>query len=139
MLDLWFTDLLWWIAFGVVTWVSLESATKLKVYHVILPFNFPCKLGSIRAITLFPFVFYAKRAGDDPCIRAHEMVHVQQVRRMGVLRFYVTYLWLKRTHGGHRGHPLEVDGYAAQDACNQALASVERGMASGKADERSNG
>jgi hypothetical protein len=127
MTDLWFTEILWGLAVGLVGWALLEVATKLRVYHVILPFNFPCKLGSIKAITLFPFVFYAKRAGDDPCIRAHEMVHVQQVRRMGVLRFYITYMWLKRTHGGHRGHPLEVAGYAAQDACNQAMAAVEKG------------
>jgi hypothetical protein len=127
MTDLWFTEILWGLAVGLIGWALLEVATKLRVYHVILPFNFPCKLGSIKAITLFPFVFYAKRAGDDPCIRAHEMVHVQQVRRMGVLRFYITYMWLKRTHGGHRGHPLEVAGYAAQDACNQAMAAVEKG------------
>lgn len=46
------------------------------------------------AITLYPFIFFA----DDERIElaldtvAHEMVHVEQVRNMGWLKFYWSYL-----------------------------------------------
>jgi hypothetical protein len=39
---------------------------------------------------------------------AHELVHVEQLRRMGILRFWWTYLILLLRHG-YREHPMELD------------------------------
>jgi hypothetical protein len=41
-------------------------------------------------ITLYPFIFYI----GEPTKRTikHESIHVEQIRRHGVLRFYVSYL-----------------------------------------------
>lgn len=42
-------------------------------------------------ITLYPFVFYIGVPTDD--VRVHEMVHVWQIKNIGVFRFYSDYLW----------------------------------------------
>lgn len=84
----------------------------MKVRQITLPFT----LG-IKAITLYPFIFYAK-GKRTPCVEAHEAVHVQQIREMGFLRFYLTYIMLSFKYGGGRRHPLEVAGYVAEDECN---------------------
>jgi len=52
------------------------------------------KLLKVGAITLYPFVFFV---GDENYnlknhIIAHEMVHVQQVRKLGWFKFYFIYL-----------------------------------------------
>lgn len=39
---------------------------------------------------------------------AHELVHVEQLRRMGLLRYWVTYLSLLLQYG-YREHPMELD------------------------------
>jgi len=52
------------------------------------------RLLSVGAITLYPFVFC--REDEDYCLKrdtiAHEMVHVQQVRKLGWFAFYLDYL-----------------------------------------------
>lgn len=50
----------------------------------------PKRLG-VAAITLYPFVLFAWDSPSESLWR-HEMVHVEQVRRIGWLRFYVSYL-----------------------------------------------
>ncbi len=45
----------------------------------------------VTAITLYPFVFIADSTADDELLR-HEGMHVKQIERVGVLRFYVSYL-----------------------------------------------
>ena len=61
------------------------------------------------AITLPPFGMYANHDQlDDPVVLAHEQVHWAQYERMGVLRFYVTYLWQWAWYG-YEQHPMEVE------------------------------
>jgi Domain of unknown function (DUF4157) len=69
------------------------------------------------AITLGPLVCVRRRAADDTRLLRHELVHVEQWRRLGVVGFLGRYLgaylrWRLRAHG-HRGAylriPLEVE------------------------------
>jgi len=54
----------------------------------------PRMLGA-EAITLYPFVFYTHgklnetKSGSQ--IRRHEWIHVDQIRAVGFLRFYISY------------------------------------------------
>lgn len=53
------------------------------------------KVLRVQATTLYPFIFFA--ANREEALRRkiveHEFVHVRQVRRLGWLRFYVSYVW----------------------------------------------
>lgn len=44
----------------------------------------------------------------DPGLIAHEQVHLDQLARLGPLRFVARYLWLLLRHGYER-HPMEVE------------------------------
>jgi hypothetical protein len=50
----------------------------------------PKKLG-VTAITIFPFIFYAESKPSYET-QAHEMIHIEQVRKIGWIRFYLSYL-----------------------------------------------
>jgi Domain of unknown function (DUF4157) len=69
------------------------------------------------AITIGPLVSVRRRAAGDARLLRHELVHVEQWRRLGVARFLRRYLgaylrWRLRGHG-HRGAylrvPLEIE------------------------------
>ena len=45
----------------------------------------------INGIVLWPFVIYAEK-NPDPVILNHESIHLDQIRRTGVAKFYVKYL-----------------------------------------------
>ena len=69
------------------------------------------------AITLGPLIIVRRRAAEDAHLLRHELVHVEQWRRFGVVGFLARYLgayfgWRLRGHG-HRGAylriPLEVE------------------------------
>ena len=51
----------------------------------------PLKIFRINGIVLWPFLFYAD-ADPHPIIRNHEEIHLEQLRRTGILKFYVLYL-----------------------------------------------
>jgi len=42
----------------------------------------------------------------------HELVHVQQVKRMGIFGFIFNYLWNLRK--GYYNHPLEIEAYSEE-------------------------
>lgn len=46
----------------------------------------------VNAIVLYPFIFFADRS-PDPFIVNHEFIHVQQIKRHGVGKFYFLYLY----------------------------------------------
>jgi hypothetical protein len=76
----------------------------------------------IQGIVLYPFVLYASRS-PEPRIRRHEMVHVQQIRRLGVgtfyLRYLLEYLQLRRKgishHDAYRGISFEKEAYLLEN------------------------
>lgn len=51
------------------------------------------RLIKVGAITLYPFVLFAKSASEAMATRVvhHECVHVRQVRTLGWFRFYASY------------------------------------------------
>ncbi len=69
------------------------------------------------AITLGRLVIVRRRAAGDPHLLRHELVHVAQWRRLGVVGFLVRYLgsylrWRLRGHGHRAAYlriPLEVE------------------------------
>ena len=67
------------------------------------------------AITLYPFVFVRADHWKNEALRAHESYHVYDIKRTGVVRWYVKYLsFLFRGKVG-RNHPMEKPAYAIQD------------------------
>ncbi len=52
-------------------------------------------------------------SGEGRGILAHELEHREQMKRLGLLRFYVTYLRQWRRYG-YRNMPLEVEARQAQ-------------------------
>lgn len=65
----------------------------------------------VKAITLFPFIFF--QGQPSPTDKSHEYVHVEQIRRMGVVRFYLAYLWYS-VRVGYWDNPLEREAYEKQ-------------------------
>jgi hypothetical protein len=69
------------------------------------------------ATTLGRFVFITPHAGASARLRRHELVHVRQWRRLGVVRFLVRYLgsylrWRIRRYphwAAYRRIPLEIE------------------------------
>jgi hypothetical protein len=80
----------------------------MKLIEIIKPgFPIPKKYD---AITLYPFIFYRSPAAFRRW-RDHEMIHVEQIRRYGWLRFYVLYLWYNFTVG-YENNLFEIEAYA---------------------------
>lgn len=69
----------------------------------------------VRAITLPPFGMYVK-AGyvDDLRIQTHEGIHWEQYQRMGLFKFYITYIWYSWKYG-YYDNPLEVEARARSE------------------------
>ena len=93
----------------------------MKVKRV---FNFKLLAPGFGAITLYPYIFF--RASENEVSAStlrHEMIHVRQVRRLGWVKFYSSYLF----HYGvglfkyldndkaYRAIPYEVEAYRDQD------------------------
>lgn len=77
-----------------------------RFFEIISPMR------TINAIVLFPFIIYKAEEKDVPRETIlHELVHVEQINRMGWFRFYWTYLKYQRSHGYWK-NPLEVEARA---------------------------
>jgi hypothetical protein len=61
------------------------------------------------AWVLWPFVLFrhTREEVSDRLYR-HELQHVYQIKRLGRLRFYWTYIWQARKYG-YWNHPYEVE------------------------------
>ncbi len=82
----------------------------------------PLKIFRINGIVLWPFLFYAD-ADPHPVIRNHEEIHLEQLRRTGVVKFYTRYLaeyFNGRMKGlkhdeAYRNISFEKEAYAQQE------------------------
>lgn len=72
------------------------------------------RLTGFHGVCLPPFGVYilAERLGDEGLAR-HELAHWAQYRRMGVLRYYLTYIWQVLRYG-YRNAPMEVEARSAK-------------------------
>jgi hypothetical protein len=82
----------------------------MKIYEIICKKWLLAK--KIQAITLYPFIFY-NGIPKSTTIK-HEHVHIKQIQRLGVIKFYITYLYYSMKHG-YEGNPLEIEAYIKQD------------------------
>lgn len=65
-------------------------------------------------VTLPPFgVFILAERMDNERLVRHEQCHWQQAQRMGIVRWYVIYLWYNLRHG-YWNNPLEIEARAAE-------------------------
>ena len=86
--------------------------------------HFPfIKLFNIEAITLYPVVFFADNNPSKTLI-SHEQIHLNQIKKDGVLKFYSKYLFeyislrLKgfNHHSAYMNISYEIEAYKGQDA-----------------------
>jgi len=65
----------------------------------------------IKAITLWPFIFYHGQPTEQT--RSHELVHAEQIKKLGVLKFYALWIYYTARHG-YQNNPLEREAYQKQ-------------------------
>lgn len=64
-------------------------------------------------VTLPWAIYLLPERMDDQTLIRHERKHAEQIERLGVLRFYVTYAWQVLRHG-YRNAPLEIEAREAE-------------------------
>ncbi len=65
-------------------------------------------------VTLPPFgIFILGHRLSEVPLQRHELVHWQQAKDLGALKFYVKYIWLTLRHG-YYNNPMEVAARAAE-------------------------
>ena len=71
----------------------------------------------VRAVTVWPFIFYEAEVWDDECVQIHERYHwTDQIRWLWV-PWFTAYFILRPFYGGRDDHPLEKEAYGRQRAC----------------------
>jgi hypothetical protein len=83
-----------------------------------------------KAWVLYPWMLFRDAAATDRLFR-HELEHVYQVRRLGWVRFYATYLWYSLRYG-YRNNPFEIEAELAESA---PLTAAERELKREASDE----
>jgi len=78
--------------------VNVKSAKHLVKWWL--------KLTGYQGITLPPFGIYV--LNFNPKLIKHEQVHWLQYEKLGIVKFYVKYLWLLAKHG-YKNHPMEIE------------------------------
>ena len=60
----------------------------MKIIHI--KNSFIPKILKANAIVLYPFVFYKEK---EPSLKTinHEAIHIQQIEKIGVIRYYLSY------------------------------------------------
>ena len=82
------------------------------VYNNILP------IGKNKvAMTLYPFIFVKRKhaALFTTKVLNHELIHEAQIKELGLIRFYIMYLWFFVKGGYKRANPFELEAYAHDD------------------------
>lgn len=82
------------------------------IYNSILP------IGKNKvAMTLYPFIFVKRKhaALFSPKVLNHELIHEAQIKELGLIRFYIMYLWFFVKGGYRRANPFELEAYAHDD------------------------
>lgn len=83
---------------------------------------------NVKAVTLYPYIFIRHRRSEEILnfkqkTLKHEMIHVEQIRRLGVLTFYFDYfyqylngLWSTLNHSAAYAQiSYEVDAYTREE------------------------
>ena len=75
---------------------------------VRVPFLIPPK--AVAQVLLPNTVLVRRGVSLTPVLLAHELAHVDQLKRYGLLRYWWRYLTLLIRHGYHR-HPMELEAH----------------------------
>ena len=82
--------------------------------------NWIPQLFKVGAITLYPFILFSRSVQGIKTHRQHpehlfkhEYIHIEQVRKLGWFKFYITYL-IESKKDGYRGNKYEVEAYDRQ-------------------------
>ena len=82
------------------------------IYNSILP------IGENKvAMTLYPFIFVKRKRAAlfTTKVLNHELIHEAQIKELGLIRFYIMYLWFFVKGGYKRANPFELEAYAHDD------------------------
>lgn len=75
-----------------------------------------------QGMVVWPFMFFRGEKDTVPqTLYRHELQHCYQVQRLGIIRFYATYIWLW-LRKGYRNHPYEIEAWQKQ---NEPLSKEE--------------
>lgn len=86
---------------------------KIREVHLKWPFYLPF-LSRMAAFVFYPFIVYnpkslkVQRERDFKVLRQHEWVHIDQVRRDGILLMPLKYLYYLIRYG-YKDNPYEVE------------------------------
>ena len=82
--------------------------------------NWIPQLLRVGAITLYPYILFSRSVQGIKTRRQypeqlfkHEYIHIEQVRKLGWFRFYITYL-IESAKNGYRQNKYEVEAYDRQ-------------------------
>lgn len=95
----------------------------MRMYFNSKVFKLP-GMSNYDAITLLPLGIFFRQSlvQVDAHIINHEMIHVEQIKKLGVIRFYTLYvyyyaknIWKYRNHDlAYRNIPFEIEAYEKQ-------------------------
>lgn len=78
------------------------------------PVRWWLRMTGYAGITLPPFgMFIVREHINNERLIRHEQAHWRQAQQLGIVKFYVKYLWLSLRHG-YRDNPMEVEARAAE-------------------------
>lgn len=71
-------------------------------------------------MTLYPFIFVKRKHAALFTARVlnHELIHEAQIKELGLIRFYIMYLWFFVKGGYKRDNPFERESYLNQSNDN---------------------
>ena len=69
------------------------------------------------SMTLYPFIFVKRKhaALFTTKVLNHELIHEAQIKELGLIGFYIMYLWFFVKGGYKRANPFELEAYAHDD------------------------
>jgi hypothetical protein len=67
------------------------------------------KLLRVGGIVLWPFIFVDNK--NNIYLMNHELIHAEQIKDCGVLKFYILYLWYWIKYDGYYNIPFEREAY----------------------------
>ena len=71
---------------------------------------------SASAITMpWRSIYVIPERFDDETLRQHELVHIEQIERDGVVKFCLLYVWWTARYGYWK-NPYEIEAYAREEA-----------------------
>lgn len=101
------------IFFNINSYNLLVFINKMKIIESKFITN---KLLNVSGIVLWPFIFVDNK--DNKILINHELIHKEQIKDCGVLKFYILYLWYWIKYDGYYNIPFEQEAYNNENNFN---------------------